>query len=111
MRRADCAPLAGPRRRVQLGSWEALPSRPRPREEGLDPGQEFRRLVLAYGLKHCLTPPQREAVELCLFQGHNATQAAKLLGVHPSTMSRRLNRALGRLKKLSQAGSALLGQS
>lgn len=107
MRRADCSPLAGKRRREQLGSWERLPGAAHPSQERRDPGQEMRRRVLAYGLERCLTAGQREAVELCIIQGMSATRAAEQLGLAPSTMSRRLARALERLRELGALASAM----
>lgn len=106
MRRAECTPLADRQRRsFSLGSWDGIsdPSTsPRESCEGdRDPGRELRRRLLAYGLAHCLTPVQREAVELCCIRGLTATQAAADLGVHPSTVSRRLGRAMERLRKLA----------
>ena len=96
MRRADCAPLAGSRRREYLGDWEGLPGAACLPEEEQDFGRELRRR-----LEHCLTASQREAVDLCLIRGMSAVQAAKLLGVAPCTISRRLSRALGRLRSLA----------
>ncbi len=102
MRRADCAPLAGKKRREALGDWDRLPGLARPQEEeGEDPRREFLRRALAYGLENCLTADQREAVELCVLQGMSAVRASKRLGVAPSTVSRRLIRALERLRELS----------
>ena len=100
MRRAQCGPLAGTRRRVVLGDWEGLPGAA---GGGSSPdlGREVRRRVLAYGLAHCLTPAQREAVELCCGRGMTGVQAAEVVGVHPSTMNRRLNRALEKLRALA----------
>lgn len=101
MRRADCAPLAGSRRREYLGDWEGLPGAAHLPEEEQDFGRELRRRLLAYGLEHCLTASQREAVDLCIIRGMSAVRAAKLLGVAPCTISRRLSRALGRLRALA----------
>lgn len=100
MRRSDCAPLAGKRRREALGDWEGLPGSPHQGEEQ-DPGRELLRRALAYGLEHCLTADQREAVELCVLQGMSAARASRRLGVAPSTVSRRRARALERLRELS----------
>lgn len=105
MRRADCAPLNKYhwRRAVPLASVEEYPSSVS-RGDGEGTGsdrQELRRRLLAYGLKHCLTPSQREAIQLCCVQGLNATQAAAMVGIHPSTMSRRLNRAMDLLRQLA----------
>lgn len=99
MRRRDCAPLAGKRRREALGDWERLPAAPHSQEEG--PGRELLRQALAYGLEHCLTADQREAVELCVLQGMSVVRAAQRLGVAPSTVSRRRAKALERLRELS----------
>ena len=66
--------------------------------ETADLGRELRRRVLAYALEHCLTAAQREAVELCYGQGMTAASAARQLGVAPSTVCRRLTRAMGRLR-------------
>ena len=71
------------------------------REDEIDLGHELQRRVLAYGLEYCLTAAQREAVDLCCMRGLSGTQAAKLAGVHPSTMSRRLTRALTTLRGLA----------
>lgn len=100
MRRADCRPLAEPRRRAaRLESFSRLAA---PEEgEAADSRRELQRRLLAYGLAHCLTPAQREAVELCYGQGLTMTQAARRLGVSPSAVSRRLSAALTRLRALA----------
>ncbi len=104
MRRADCAPLVGRRRGpMQLSSWEGIADlrKETAEREGGNRRELYQRL-LAYGMRYCLTQPQQEAVELCCIQGLTATQAAQQLGMHPSAMSRRLNRAVTRLKNLAQ---------
>lgn len=114
MRRAACGPLAGPRvRTASIGEmdrlsapapWEALGGMGRAPAEAGDTGRELRRRLLAYGLRHCLTPAQREAVELCWGQGLTVTGAAALLGLSPSAVSRRLTAAMGRLRALAGEG-------
>jgi len=107
MRRAACGPLAGSgTRTTKLEYWENIrdPREPFSQEEGSDLGREVRRRVLAYGLEHCLTPAQRQAVELCCGQGMTLTRAAELLGVCPSTVSRRLSAAMAKLRGLSGEG-------
>ncbi len=106
MRRAECAPLAGRRDRpVQLAAWEGIAGpRPEAAEEEGGSSRELYRRLLAYGMRYCLTRPQREAVELCCIQGLTATEAARRLGLHPSAMSRRLNRAVTRLRRLASTG-------
>lgn len=107
MRRAACAPLAGSRQRTtKLADWANVRDPELPREEGGDLGREVRRRVLAYGLEHCLTAAQREAVELCCGEGMTLTRAAELLGVCPSTMSRRLSAAMGKLRMMAGASRA-----
>jgi len=104
MRRAACRPLAGGgRRTTKLEHWENIrdPRESVPPEEGADLGREVRRRVLAYGLEHCLTAAQRQAVELCYGQGMTLTRAAEQLGVCPSTVSRRLAAAMAKLRDLS----------
>ncbi len=104
MRRADCAPLAGRRANTaQIASWEGIMAPPAAAEPEEPAGttRDFYRRLLAYGIQHCLTRPQREAVELCMVQGLTATQAARQLGLHPSAMSRRLRRAMARLRQLA----------
>lgn len=103
MRRAACAPLAGRKKRaVAVEDWRnvrdaqgAFPS-----EDGADLGRELRRRLLAYGLEHCLTAAQRQAVELCWGEGMTLTVAAQRLGVCPSTVSRRLAAAMDKLRKM-----------
>ena len=97
MRRAACGPLAGrPTRVIHPEQWDQIAA---PAGwETADLGRELRRRVLAYALEHCLTAAQREAVELCYGQGMTAASAARQLGVAPSTICRRLTRALGRLR-------------
>lgn len=102
MRRGACGPLAGRQRRVtKLEDWRNVPAAASPGEEGTDLGRELRRRVLAYGLAHCLTAAQREAVELCYGEGMTVTRAAERLGVCPSTVSRRLAAARGKLQRLA----------
>lgn len=115
MRRAACAPLAGSRvREASIDGMDRL-SAPAPWElpggTERDPGagasdtkQELRRKLLAYGLRYCLTPAQREAVELCWGQGLTITGAAAELGLNPSTVSRRLTAAMGKLRALAGEG-------
>lgn len=110
MRRAACGPVAGPRvRDATIDRMDRL-SAPAPwellcgaeRDPGSpDTGRELRRKLLAYGLRHCLTPGQREAVELCWGQGLTVTGAAAALGLNPSTVSRRLTAAMGKLRALA----------
>jgi len=107
MRRAACGPLAGrTARTTKLEYWENIrdPREPFSPEEGTDLGREVRRRVLAYGLEHCLTAAQRQAVELCYGQGMTLTRAAEQLGVCPSTVSRRLSAAMAKLRVLSGGG-------
>ena len=99
MRRAACPPLAGPRSRAaRLEGWDHVPACAGAEEGGQ---RDLQRRLLAYGLGHCLTPAQREAVELCYGCGLSVTQAARNLGVHPSTVSRRLSGAMARLRRLT----------
>ena len=49
-----------------------------------------------------LTPCQRRVVELCFEQGMSVTEAAELLEVAPSTVSRTLHRAKERLRRCLQ---------
>ena len=49
-----------------------------------------------------LTPCQKRVVELCFEQGMSVTQAAELLQVAPSTVSRTLRRAKDRLCRCLQ---------
>lgn len=103
MRRAACGPLAGKvNRTANLEDWRNIRD---PREtffpeEGTDLGRELRRRVLAYGLEHCLTAAQRQAVELCYGEGMTLTLAAQRLGVCPSTVSRRLSAAMAKLRRM-----------
>ena len=104
MRRAACGPLAGrPSRIVRPECWDNIRA-PQAEEGPADPGRELRRRLLAYGLRHCLTPAQREAVELCWGRGLTVTGAAALLGLSPSAVSRRLTAAMGRLRALAGEG-------
>ena len=115
MRRADCQPLADHRRRQTVGGGMERAASPAPwellgrgeqggwaGEDGVDYRRELRRRVLAYGLHRCLTPAQREAVELCCGQGLSVTQAAARMQVAPSTASRRLSAALNKLRALAE---------
>ena len=104
MRRADCRPLAGKRNRTaNLEDWRNIRDdrSDGPLEEGADLGRELRRRVLAYGLDHCLTAAQRQAVELCYGEGLTMTMAARRLGVCPSTVSRRLSAAMAKLRRMA----------
>ena len=49
-----------------------------------------------------LTPCQKRVVELCFEQGMSVTEAAELLQVAPSTVSRTLRRAKERLRRCLQ---------
>ena len=49
-----------------------------------------------------LTPCQQRVVELCFEKGMTVTQAAELLQVAPSTVSRTLRRAKDRLRRCLQ---------
>lgn len=103
MRRAACRPLGGGSRVTSLEHWESIRD-PRGEilpEEGMDLKWEIRRRLLAYGMEHCLTAAQREAVELCYGEGMTLTRAAERLGVCPSTVSRRLAAAMGKLQKMA----------
>ena len=46
-----------------------------------------------------LTERQRTAMELCFFQGMTVTQAAEIMGVHKSTVSRHITGAKKRIEK------------
>lgn len=107
MRRAAWGPLAGKENRtVSLDRLGAVrdPGESFLSGEGTDLTRELRRRVLAYGLDHCLTAAQRQAVELCCGEGISLTVAAQRLGVCPSTVSRRLAAALEKLRKLAEPG-------
>lgn len=107
MRRAAVGPLARKENRTtSLDDWRNVRD---PQDfslsgEGTDLGRELRRRVLAYGLDHCLTAAQRQAVELCCGEGMTLTMAARRLGVCPSTVSRRLAAAMDKLRKLAGGG-------
>lgn len=105
MRRPSRGPLAGGSghsRAARLENWGNVrdPRDPFSFQEGADLGRELRRRVLAYGLEHCLTAAQRQAVELCYGEGMSLTVAAQCLGVCPSTVSRRLAAAMEKLRKM-----------
>ena len=101
MRRAACGPLAGrPSRIVRPECWDNIRA-PQAEEGPADPGRELRRRLLSYALGNCLTAAQREAVELCYGQGMTATGAARRLGVAPSTVCRRLEGAMAKLRTLA----------
>lgn len=106
MRRPSRGPLAGNgghSRAANLEDWRNVrdPREPFAAPEGTDLGRELRRRVLAYGLEHCLTAAQRQAVELCYGEGMTLTVAARRLGVCPSTVSRRLAAAMEKLRKIA----------
>lgn len=88
---------------ASLEDWRNVrdPRDPFSSQEGTDLGRELRRRILAYGLEHCLTAAQRQAVELCYGQGMTLTVAARRLGVCPSTVSRRLAAAMDKLRKIT----------
>ena len=100
MRRADCGPLAQPKKRtLQLEGFHSIPA---PEASGgTDSRRELQRRLLAYGLAYCLTPAQREAVDLYYGRGLTMTQAAEVMGISPSAVSRRISGALGRLRRLA----------
>ena len=59
-----------------------------------------------------LTPRQREAILLCVFEGLTETEAAKRLGLNKSTVSRHIARAKKRIERsLRYAAYPLLGRS
>ena len=105
MRKADCPPLAGPRRRAARKDLFDAVAAPEPGEER-NSRRELQRRVMVYGLAHCLTPGQRQAVELCYGRGLTVTQAARELGLAPSSVSRRLSGALRRLRALAREPGA-----
>lgn len=104
MRRAENGPLAGKQHRtVAVEDWRNVgdPRGASSPGEGTDLARELRRRVLAYGLEHCLTAAQRQAVELCWGEGMTLTVAARQLGVCPSTVSRRLAAAMQKLRRIT----------
>jgi RNA polymerase sigma factor (sigma-70 family) len=54
--------------------------------------------LLAEELLSCLTPLQREAVELCVMNNLPNHVAAELLGCRPNTIDKRLERARKRMR-------------
>ena len=104
MRRVSCRPLAGDgHRTTKVDDWRNIRESQGffSAEDGTDITQELRRRVLAYGLEHCLTAAQRQAVELCYGEGMTLTVAARRLGVSPSAVSRRLAAAMEKLRKIT----------
>ena len=59
------------------------------------------RCLLREGVSRCLTPRQRQVVELYYYKQLNMTEIAGQLGVNPSTVSRHLKAARGRLKQFT----------
>lgn len=55
--------------------------------------------ILVGELLSCLTPLQREAVELCVMNNLPNHVAAELLGCRPNTIDKRLERARKRMKQ------------
>lgn len=59
------------------------------------------RCLLREGVSRCLTPRQRQVVELYYYKQLTMTQIAEQLGVNPSTVSRHLKAARGRLMQFT----------
>ncbi len=55
------------------------------------------RSLLKEGVRCCLTPRQRQVVELYYYECLTMTEIARRLGLNPSTVSRHLKSARGRL--------------
>lgn len=74
------------------------------RAEREDNGEQMERLRrnLRLALAQELTPRQREIVDLYFDQGLSVTRIAQQEGVHKSTVSRTLRRAMLRLKSYLQ---------
>ena len=114
MRRADCAPLVGRRRGpMQLGSWEGIADLRKETAEREGGNRRDLRLrgdvpwqggAAANGLGVVLLAQllHRGVVQTVGIDPEGLAQAAQQLGMHPSAMSRRLNRAVTRLKNLAQ---------
>ena len=83
------------------GDWERWLA-----SQGEDNGD--RRDRLRRGLRQArreeLTPRQRQVLELCYDRNLSVTEAARRLGVHPSTVSRTLQRARHRLYRCLRYG-------
>ncbi len=90
-------------RRVTLPDFDAFWA-----EEDVPDGRHQAYLgLLRYGIDHCLTPRQRQAVELYYYGGKTLEEAARELGVAPSTVCRHLQAARGRLGDLAARAGEL----
>ena len=81
------------------GDWERWPLT---RGESDDLRQERLRRGLRRARQEELTERQRQVLALCYDQGLSVTEAARHLGVCPSTVSRTLRRAQERLRRYLQ---------
>lgn len=91
------------RRKSNL-SLDLFGDRLNPGRQGLDDGGEHKKMLrtLTLAAKGELTPRQAECVRLCYGEGKGVSEIAAELGLSPSTVSRHLKKARGRLKKVLQ---------
>ena len=70
--------------------------------EGDEPSEKLARLVahLPRAIEEELTARQRQIVHLHFYDGLSVTQIAQKLGVHPSTVTRSLQRSARKLQHL-----------
>ena len=83
------------------GDWERWLA-----EQGEDSAPQRERLCqnLRRARRDELTARQRQILELCYDRGLSGAEAARRLGVHPSTISRTLHRARRRLYRCLRYG-------
>ena len=86
-------------------SW-AFHQQPEWEQEEPDPDESVAKELLASELLDCLTPLQREAVELVVMNGLPNHTAAELAGCSPNAMDKRLERARRKLSKKARQLSA-----
>ena len=70
--------------------------------EGDEPSEKLARLVahLPRAIEEELTPRQRQIVHLHFYDGLSVTQIAQQLNVHPSTVTRSLQRSARKLQHI-----------
>lgn len=73
-------------------------------KEGTD--KEVLRLIM-FGIQNCLTPKEREVIEMCFFENKTQSQIALKLNATQSYISRVRSRALKKLRVMFEDGTLL----